>query len=57
MNWHPSIAVPKMSGLAAVIIAELKFRDVRRQIFGADLVKPPTIPRLKIDQKPSIVLV
>ena len=26
-------------GIAAVVVAELKLRDVQRQIFGADLVK------------------
>ena len=43
--------------IVAVIVAELKLRNVERQIFAADLWKLPTMPRLRCDQKPSIVLV
>jgi hypothetical protein len=37
-----------------IVVAELKFRDVQRHILSADLMELPTMPRLKIDQKPSI---
>ena len=43
--------------IKAVIIAELKFRDVKGQVVFANLVKGADYPRLKILQKPSIVLV
>ena len=39
----------------AIIIAELELGNVQRHIFAADFVEVPTTPRLKIDQKPSIV--
>ena len=49
---------PEHIGIDAVVVAELKFRDVERHIFGADILwNVPTTPRLKIDQKPSIVFV
>ena len=43
--------------VGAVVIPELKFRDVKRQIFGADLVEAANDAAFEIDQKPSIVLV
>ena len=45
-----------MSAFIAVVIAELELRDVQRQVFALTLWNVPTTPRLKIDQKPSIVL-
>ncbi len=43
--------------IEAVVIPELKLGNVQRHIFGAILWNVPTTPRLKIDHKPSIVLV
>jgi hypothetical protein len=40
-----------------MIVAELKLRDIRRHILGVDLVERAEIPRLKMLQEPSIVLV
>jgi hypothetical protein len=42
-------------GVGAVVIAKLKLRNIERHVFAADLWNVPTTPRLKIDQKPSIV--
>jgi hypothetical protein len=41
----------------AIIVPELELRNVEMQVFFFDLVEVPTIPRLMIDQKPSIVFV
>ena len=43
--------------IKSVIIFELAFRDVERQIFSTDFVVAADDDRLKIDQKPSIVFV
>ncbi len=41
----------------AVVVPELKFRDIQRQVLLADLAIVPTIPRLRMLQKHSIVFV
>jgi hypothetical protein len=41
----------------SIIVAELEFSDIQRHVFAADLVESADTPRLKIDQKPSIVFV
>src|SRR5665213_2199742 len=41
----------------AIVIPELKFRDIKREIFSANLVERSDDSALEIDQKPSIVLV
>src|SRR5262249_22022862 len=48
---HPLIAAPKMSPLLRIIIPELKFCDVQRQIFVTDLVE--TAHDTALDQRPE----
>src|ERR1041385_3342427 len=52
---HPLIASSKIS-IQAVVIPQLKFRDVERKIFAA-CGGCPTTPRFTSGQKPSIVFV
>lgn len=47
----------KNVGVQAIVIPELKFSNIERQIFASDLVIGPDLPRLMSDQKPSIVFV
>jgi hypothetical protein len=60
LGSKPSCALNSRSEnviVEAIIVPELELRNVKMQIFLADIVNVPTIPRLRIDQKPSIVLV
>ena len=58
MSLTPRNSCAEDIGVHPVVIAELKFRDVERHIFGADILwTVPTTPRLKMLQKPSIVFV
>ena len=43
--------------IGAVVISELKLRNVQPIYLALTLWNVPTTPRLKIDQKPSIVFV
>ncbi len=40
-----------------IVVAELELGNIKLHVFGADLVEAADDPALKIDQKPSIVLV
>lgn len=44
-------------GIVPVVVAELKFRDVQREIFGADFMERADHAALTSDQKPSMVCV
>ena len=44
-------------GVFAVVISQLEFSDIERQIFLVHFMELPTMPRLKVDQKPSMIFV
>jgi hypothetical protein len=47
LHQHSLIVVPKISDVLSVVVSELKFRDVERQIFGADFVERADHPALE----------